>query len=336
VKRQFPGYYRPTATEFDALWHDALLVLDANVLLSVYGYSLGTRDSLLQLLDAIHERLWVPHHFAAEYQRNRAKSILEQVAHYRNVRAQLKTILDEHFKSQHRHPFIEKRSLTAFERICAELEQGQRDHEDLLSNDPYFARLTIMLQDSIGEPYSADALTDLYKTARDRFAREMPPGYLDLKKGEPECFGDFIGWRQILDHGKSANVSVIFVTEDLKSDWWDIHSERRIGPRPELVAEYQSETAQRFYMYSLEQFIRRAQEHLGHQLGQAALQEVRERSEAQLAASKGAKATAMDSPKAEMKPAQGDAASGPEGPKPRGPEAPPNLEKSDTPRDPRS
>ena len=39
MREKFPGYYRPTAEEFDELWRSALIVPDANVLLSLYRLS---------------------------------------------------------------------------------------------------------------------------------------------------------------------------------------------------------------------------------------------------------------------------------------------------------
>ena len=42
MRREFPGYYRPTSEEFKALWESAEFALDANVLLNVYGYSKPT------------------------------------------------------------------------------------------------------------------------------------------------------------------------------------------------------------------------------------------------------------------------------------------------------
>src|SRR5688572_4220515 len=106
MKSLFPGYYRPTKDEFAELWNTATFALDANVLLKIYGYSERTRKTLLALLETIQTRLWIPYQFAAEYQRHRVKSILEQVEHYRSVRGKLKTILNDHFKARHKHPFI--------------------------------------------------------------------------------------------------------------------------------------------------------------------------------------------------------------------------------------
>jgi hypothetical protein len=52
--------------------------------------------------------------------------------------------------------------------------------------------------------------------------------------------------------------SVIFVTDDGKSDWWYIHRGKKIGPHPALVEEFLSVTGQQFHIYELLQFLRYA------------------------------------------------------------------------------
>ena len=92
MKREFPGYYRPTTAEFDTLWAEALFVVDANVLLHVYGYSSETRESLLKILEGIKGRIWIPHQFAAEYQRpGRGFEPLRELPRYGGSGAETRT-----------------------------------------------------------------------------------------------------------------------------------------------------------------------------------------------------------------------------------------------------
>jgi len=282
LKQTFRGYYRPTILEFTALWKDAIFALDANVLLNVYGYSPSTRKALLTLLGAVSDRLWIPHQFAAEFQRNRAKVIVEQVSNYQTVRNQLKKILEQDFRARHKHPFISRKSLAAFESLCRELEKKEKEHQALLSVDSHFERITEILKGKIGPVFLEDELAPLHEEARRRYAKRVPPGYMDDQKPEPDSFGDFLGWRQILDHGQRSKKSLILVTDEQKEDWWYIVKEIRLGPRPELLTEYATISGKDFYMYSVEQFIIRAQEHLGKKIGKEALAEVRDRSAAQL------------------------------------------------------
>jgi hypothetical protein len=131
MKSSFPGYYRPSVAQFTQLWASALFAFDANVRLSLYGYSKRTRNSLLELFESIRDRLWMPHQFAAEFQRNRMKAISEQVENYRSVKKQLESLIEQHLKPRHRHPFITTKSMQAVKTICKELETGLRHHQSL-------------------------------------------------------------------------------------------------------------------------------------------------------------------------------------------------------------
>lgn len=277
------GYYTPTEQEFKDLWQGATFVLDANVLLNIYGYSHRTRVMLLGLLKSIEKRLWVPYQFSLEYQRNRIKAISDQVASYSSARREIKKLLDEQFKVNHRHPFVSRKSLSAVDAICAELSKGEKEHQKLYSTDPYFAAISEILEGRIGVKPTSEQLMQRYEEAGSRYKNKTPPGYADAppKKPEPDAYGDYLGWYELLEHAAAGNHSTILVTDDRKEDWWFIHNkDRRLGPRPELVAEHKLKTGNNFYMYSLEEFLRHAQQHLGQRVTTAALQEVRERSEA--------------------------------------------------------
>jgi len=273
MKSAFPGYYKP---DFDELWSKCTFVPDANVLLNVYGYSKDTREDLVSLFERLAPRVWIPHQFAFEYHRNRPRAILEQVGHYNDIEKQLRAIQDS-FESRNRHPFVRDRTLLkAFSRLQQDLASSRKELEELLSNDPYFRRISAAFSGRVG-PEPVDR-TALHEAARVRYKEKTPPGYEDHpEKPEPACFGDFLGWRQILEHAKSCVVPVVLVTDDAKGDWWLIERSRTLGPRPELMSEFMGECGTQFYMYSSAQFLAYAKEFLKAQISDAAIEEVQER-----------------------------------------------------------
>ncbi|MDG6614114.1 PIN-like domain-containing protein, partial [Staphylococcus aureus] len=60
------------------IWENALFVFDTNTLLNLYRYQEETKNEFLQVLDKISNRIWIPHHVALEFQRNRLIVICEQ------------------------------------------------------------------------------------------------------------------------------------------------------------------------------------------------------------------------------------------------------------------
>jgi hypothetical protein len=110
MKDVFPGYYRPTESEFLKLWNECIFVLDANVLLNLYRYSVQTRSNLLEILNRIQSRLWVPHQAAFEYQRNRLNVISAQREAYEKIENLLTDIykqVESGLRAYTRHPLID-------------------------------------------------------------------------------------------------------------------------------------------------------------------------------------------------------------------------------------
>lgn len=279
MKEEFRGYYRPTDEEFATLWQQATISLDANVLLNLYGYSATTRAEVIELLASIKTRIWIPYQFAREYHRNRPRAISEQVSSYADALKAIRELLDQKLKPTHRHPFVTQRSMRDLERICKELEAGKQEYDKLFSDDPYFGKVSEILSTRIGAQPSPEVHARICLDGQKRYAQKAPPGFADAAKPEPDRYGDLLGWMEILEFGKNQQAPLILVTDDKKDDWWHMYGkDRRLGPRPELIAEYWLTCEQQFYMYSLAEFLRLSQERLGQAVTNAAIEEVTERS----------------------------------------------------------
>ena len=80
-------------------------------------------------------------------------------------------------------------------------------------------------------------------------------------------------------HGGGAAVNgVLFVTEDLKEDWWRLEKHegrpsQRLGPRPELAIEAREAGAALFWMQTLTGFIHSGASHLGWEIADVVLGE---------------------------------------------------------------
>ena len=276
MKSRFPGYYRPTPEEFRSLWGSCAFFVDANVLLDLYGYSKGTCEQLLTILETINDRLRIPYQFALEYQRNRARAIMQQVRNYVDVERTLRDVYEKGFKSKLKHPFLSDEMEEHFNNIRNGLKEGREKVEVLFSSDPYHARITKALAGRVGNSPDAETLKKLYENAAKRYADEIPPGYEDMKeKGEPDAYGDYIGWAQLLEMAEGEGKSAILVTDDSKADWWQIQGDRTIGPRPELLAEFSTVVNKEFYMYGSAQFMKYSAEYLKSKVEDKAIREIR-------------------------------------------------------------
>lgn len=287
MKEIFPGYYRPTQEEFSAMWQDCIFVFDANVLLNIYRYSPETRDELLDVLEHLKDRIWIPHQAMLEYHENREEVISQQYAITRDIEARLTEVSQAiETKYQRGHPFANTKIISdaineALEKIKASIAQTESKYPNLLENDPLLERVSTLFNGRIGDEYSPKRLEEIYNEFEQRFRLRIPPGYKDKnpKREGFKKYGDGVVWFQVIDYAKSKKKPIILITDDQKEDWWRIEKGETLGPRPELAAEIGGKAKVRFYMYNASQFLKYAKEFLGLQVKQEAIEEVKDVSE---------------------------------------------------------
>lgn len=71
--------------------------------------------------------------------------------------------------------------------------------------------------------------------------------------------GDYLLWVEALDEAQRRATGLLLVTGDEKEDWWLRHRGHFLGPRPELVAEYEQRLPDgRFHMMRPRDLLERA------------------------------------------------------------------------------
>lgn len=243
----FRAYVPPTAEELKSMWQESLFAFDANVLLNIYRYSDDIREQLLVALEKLSNRARLPHQFALEFAQNRVKVIGEQASKCRNAISSIKKLFEPH-------------------EVLEQLEAREKALQGLISNDPYFHRVCEVLKDKIGATPSSDELSELHEEARRRLTAREPPGYMDKAKGEPECFGDCIGWLQLIEIAKTETKGIIFVSDDKKEDWWESAKGLTVGIRYALREEFWRETNRPIHMYDFHGFLKHAKEYRPEQI----------------------------------------------------------------------
>ena len=280
MRSTFIQYFRPTREELETVWRDGLFAFDASVLLNVYGYSDETRKELVRFVERNRTRVRLTHQFAFEYARNRCNVIVRQISNYTKMEQELKQIEIKYLTPKRDHPFLSADSMRGYAAILHELAERRRQIENLIASDPYADRLLSVFDAKVGPAPSPEELAELHRVAAERYARQIPPGYADqANKAPPDCYGDFIGWRQLITLAKAEQKQVIFVIDDFKGDWWQIEQGRMIGPRPELLDEFSRESNQRVYLYTSERFLQVATEMKVAEISPAVLAEISQRLE---------------------------------------------------------
>ncbi|MFJ4261904.1 PIN domain-containing protein [Paenarthrobacter nicotinovorans] len=262
----FRGYYHPTQAEWDTIWRDGLIVLDANILLSLYKVHEHTSGLYLDAMERRKEQMWIPYQVAAEFHRNvhkeRAKQ--KQTTNHTERIGKIKQLLD-HFRSTDKKtriytapPPSQEEALAGLEKLKQELYEQKKEIERQTHHntpDALLDRIANVFDNGVGNKPGPEDLERMSEEAEERFNREIPPGYKDSGKDGNRKYGDYILWRQLLDHSSTVKRHVVFVTDDDKLDWWLKGEDgTSLAPRPELVQEFRDVTGQDILILNSEQF----------------------------------------------------------------------------------
>ena len=283
----FETYRTVTQEDYRSLLTSGLVVLDANALLNLYRYHAKTREELIGILTHIKNRLWVPHQAMHEFWQGRSSVI---GSHSREIEG----IIDGLFRSR---SDLEKGIRTWANRvglpqeetteIISTIESAVGDVTDKIremsaddaferaedtAKDPVITALSSILEGSVGDPLTADELRKVKKEAVQRIADKRPPGWKDAnKRDNPE--GDYIIWFQTLQEARRRAVDVLFVTGDVKDDWWRREQGEVKGPLPELVYEMRVAADVRLFMLRPASLLIHAGEALGLRISKESVQD---------------------------------------------------------------
>lgn len=286
MRTSFPGHFANGSADVKEIWENCLFVLDANVLLSLYRFSDATRTELIKVFSSLQERLWIPHQVALEYLANRLAVIGEQVKSYDETVKKVEG-LKKSLENVNQAPFVsvetQREVAKVFDGLNKEFLQNKSVHESRIYSDDIKDEIEKLFEGRVGTPYSKEEIEGFITKGKARYDEKIPPGFMDAKKGgdsdlfSDKCkpFGDYFVWLQMIDKAKTSGVPIIFVTGDVKDDWWLSFQGKTIGPLPALTQEFQLETKTKFYMYTPHKFLERANQHLQQEVSRVAVEEIK-------------------------------------------------------------
>lgn len=269
VREKYQGWYPKSASEIAALWDNAIFVPDANVLLHCLRHSEVVREELLRLFDVLKDSLWIPYQVGLEFHRNRLDVQLGAQDAYDALSKDQEAIIEkarDRLRQLRAHPTINvAKELAALDMFVADFKtrmETAREAHPKDEIDAAIGRLTTLLEGRVGDKWKPEQFITIKKEGDDRYTKKVPPGYKDAKKdsGDLNKFGDLIIWKEMMAKATAEGRPVIFISDDVKEDWWWIHKGRKLGPRPELVEEFKAESGQDFHIYEFSQFLRFAAE----------------------------------------------------------------------------
>ena len=273
------------------LWSDCVFVFDTSALLAFYKLSKETHKSIVKVFKAIKKRLWIPYHVQFEFQKNREKSIYQVLDLYREFYKNNITVLDKQiqtlknnlFKLDPSNPLVGtqisfsekqfaqlKKQLKSFENnkkkfrnICKKhFVSRQDDIKGLLIKDVIIE--IIEKHFLVGVKYNFNKIIEIANEGSQRYLCSIPPGFKDAHKEGTQRYGDLIIWKQIIDFAVKSKKNIVFITNDItKEDWGVLRNKRFQSPLFDLITEFFDASGKRFWIYTLGDFLSKADELLG-------------------------------------------------------------------------
>jgi predicted nucleic acid-binding protein len=277
----------PTEADYNEVLTSGLIVPDVNVLLGLYRFNSQARDDMLSVLENLGDRLFVPSQVSVEFLHNRGRLIedpllsrplAETLNEYRKKSKDgvREWMLQETFRDEQLRRILRKVD-TAFDVLTRDLaEVIAEEHGDSVGsafNDPILASLNRILEGRVGSPLEEAEYRQFLAEATHRTASYTLPGYRDSPRSEGFA-GDYLIWHQILREARIKRSDVLFVTGDLKDDWWQVESGRIQGPRPELVQEMRAAAGGKLFMLRPDSFLIYAQRFLEVRVSAESVKEV--------------------------------------------------------------
>ncbi|WP_405598125.1 PIN-like domain-containing protein [Streptomyces sp. NBC_01410] len=261
----------------EQFFRQGTVVLDTNVLLSLYEYTPAAREQVMGALRSVQHRLWLPHQVGLEFVQNRHRIIIGRKKALEDASKALQKKLGEA-----RTAIVDARKLvqdllikyaqdaTAKEALESEISdeavkalhgewskalgnhvQRLKEYDLAISSvnrgDPVLSQVAALFGDKIAEPPDpAELRRRVDEASSYRFPNRIPPGFADEGKGTPlSSSGDFLLWEETIGHMADSpeRSHLLFVSNDTKDDWYQPAGNGLSSrPWPSLASELRTRT----------------------------------------------------------------------------------------------
>lgn len=271
IKELYPGYF--SQTTLDNIWNDCILVLDTNIYLNLINYPQTLSDELIKIFNSYnHEnRLFVPNTVAEEVIKQIDKQLDSLNNSYTTIDFKidnLKSNIEDIFKSQDRktYPINDPDKIKEIinkytEMMKKEIFENKEPKKDIIALRNNICDLLT----NVGIPYSNGQKKELLPEIEEKYKAQIIPGYADLttKTGDNK-YNDALIWYQTKDYSKSVKKNILFVTADIKEDWWTIIDKKKkiIKQKQPMINDFMKDTNQSIYITTMDEFFAKYQSSL--------------------------------------------------------------------------
>ncbi len=256
--------------------HDYLIICDTNVYLRIYDYSPEFADFSIKCLSAVKNSLYITYTTSLEYGKNYRGKYSDAKTKIENYNRKLDEITEKYkddiskeFERIRQYHFpdmdgLENIVVQKIKELKDLFEEYHNTHELLiavneqyLNVDPIKAFIDSMT-DKVLIPYSIDKIYEICDEGKKRFKNNTPPGFKDKHKDGIRQYSDLILWKELMEFSVRTNKNIIFVTDDVKNDWWSqVKQEDGTTVKafhPTLINEFEGKTSQKIIALTSNEF----------------------------------------------------------------------------------
>lgn len=265
MKTGFEAYFRPTSTEFHDLWKTAVFVLDTSVLLNLYEWRRSSADEFFGALEALQDRLWLPHKVAVEFHARRHQKLRRLKEQYEKWRTDARRLLSD-LSDEKVHPHVSANAVRRFSEgvdvVIKELEEWSPP--DSTDGDEILLRLVKIFDGRTGAAEPSDYSRDSgqQSTAGD-----------SQQEARARHSADELIWEQLLRWATGSARSVIFVTSDTQENWWNKDETRTLGPSIRKLQEFRQKVGKPCYFYKTDKFLEHVRDWLEQPISDETIRE---------------------------------------------------------------
>lgn len=219
------------------------IILDTNVYLNTYERSPEFSEFSIQVLNRIKDYIILPSTVKREFLKHHKSCYNKQFARVEKACEKLRSQFEstqQKIKNQCnvirtlKFPDIDEIEINLNNKINESIKiieeyAGNHDVLEVINSAAIKSDSVYLLFKWLVE--NGKALRDLsaddfycWSTSADRrYQESIPPGFKDNKKEDEGVskYGDYFIWEETLRYAKESNKSIIFVTDDVKKDWFE-------------------------------------------------------------------------------------------------------------------
>ncbi|MEI0738811.1 PIN-like domain-containing protein [Paenibacillus sp. JTLBN-2024] len=259
--------------KFEDLWGDGLIVFDTSSLLRIYEWHIDKAIEFKDVLKFKVESIWVPHQVNSEFTQhvgyveaeNKYDKIIERLEtepiKWNKVRKMLERWESNGFEESFKLKVMEMETSGVSSDKILELkliaDNLHQEHRQVVPIDSIFEELF----SNVGKPFSE---AEEQKIKKEFDNTPLAPGFMDRDKGNANPHGDFFVWKQIQRKSIESSRDIIFITLDLKEDWFSDKVQQL--PREDLLKEFYETTQNKIIIISLTTFLEECSPYLNEDI----------------------------------------------------------------------